>query len=186
MNSLLTKLRTHLTLADPGLVGCVRRNKWSGQGTTPWRWLRGNALLATLGEKRVCYVDVKPHIMEVYLFHDWLLLFRGGQWNMDWTEDFFDTWAIARATHPDISRTIMVLHENKGDLSIKQVSVPESFDHEARLEALYVAYDTEARIAKNTPRALRTCKYCPHKQRCDALDKLHNQTSDWHESYPYP
>lgn len=189
------ELEEELTLADPGLVGCRRRGRWDYEdhsGAPPWRRMRGNAILSTVGSRERIGI---PGIgtLEFYIHntnHDaYLLQFRGGPWNLDWTEEFFDLWTLVYDMRVKaISRTILVLHENKSDLDIKEVKVPEDFQANTRLTGMITEYTATppGRIPKSGPRAIRLCPHCPHKQRCDAEDILQDQTSDWSPSYPTP
>lgn len=180
-------LRERLELADPGLIGCRRRNAWQSDDV-PWRHVRGNALLACIGERHTTQTGVGD--LDCFLLSDrWLLQFRGGQWNTYWLEDFFDLWSLVHAGGlRDISRSIIVLHENHGELDVKRVDVPEHLDSDARARTILQEYnaDPPGRIPKSGPRAQRVCRYCPVKQRCDITDKKRGEDTDWSPNYPIP
>ena len=73
-------------------------------------------------------------------------------------------------------------------LTDPSMMVPEKMSAQARVEEIMNAALAvpPGRIPKNGPRALRTCRYCPVKLRCDATDKKDNNTNDWSPSYPFP
>ena len=175
----------NLFLDDIGLVGCRRRGRWSFHEEAPWSFVRGNALLAVIGEKKSLATDYG--MQEFYTLYDNLLQFRGGPWNLDWTEDFYDLWSIIMV-HAELSRTIIVVHENRGELDIKEVEVPEALDPQHRVEKMLAEYASNppGRIPKSGQRAARICPHCPYKQRCDAEDILQGQQDDWSPTYPTP
>lgn len=188
VEALKSRLEEQLSLEDPGFVGCTRRTMWDD--APAWRTARSNALLALLGELGYAYTPAGG--FEFFALHStWLLQFRGGQWNDYWYDDFFTTWSVVK-NYSDLtdtlSRTIIVLQENKGELEIHHVTVPEDLDHEGICERKLfgIQADPPGRIAKNTPRAVRVCRYCPVKQRCDAMDVLKGEQEDWSPSYPRP
>lgn len=105
-------------------------------------------------------------------------------------EDLFDTWAL-HATYgdlPDLSPLILVLHEDHGQLDVKEVPVPESMNPQHRAEKIIAeaTSDPPKRIPKSGARAYRICPHCPVKQRCDAQDQLRGDTDDWAPTYPQP
>ena len=93
-------LKRKLTLRDPGLVGCRRRGRWSEVDNTKadWRWIRGNAVLAVMGEKIATVTPVGEIECFVTDYPPKLIQFRGGPWNEDWLEDFYDL-SLSRANN---------------------------------------------------------------------------------------
>lgn len=184
MPKLLEILKERLTLSNPGITGCRRRNVWTDE-QTKWSHLRGNALLAILGDRHE--VNTPRGDFSFYLVGGrFLIQFRGGQWNMDWVEDFLDEWSVAVACGQlDLSHTIYVLVENKGQLTVTEVTVPDDHDADARAGQIFdeLAANPPARISKGGARAMRVCRYCPCKMRCDATDTLQGDTQDWSPSY---
>jgi hypothetical protein len=181
-------LQDKLSLSSSGLVGCARRNAWAPDEAGGWRHVRGNALLAHLGDKYTAYVGPDGMTTEEFFARNerWLLQFRGGPWSMWWVEDFYDLWSIAAVGSAlSLSPTIVVLNENKGDLDIKYVTVPDTLDPEERVDRLLAAAtaDPPERISKADARALRVCSHCPVRTRCNTLDKLHHEDLDWSPTY---
>lgn len=172
-----------LTLADPGLIGCQRRNVWTG-GTKPN--LRGNSLLAMLGDKTTVETPVGP--LEYYRHYDTILQFRGGPWQDHWADDFSVLWSVIN-TYGTIKLAphIMLIQENQGELDVVEVPILERTRDVADALARAVIEGRKsnppARIAKNTNRAFRTCTGCPHRTRCNAADLLAGATQDWSDSY---
>ena len=187
MQALNKKIYQALALEDPGLVGCQRRAEWLSEEDVPWRWIRGNALLNLFGERKTIYTFAGP--MEVYMYHNWLTLYRGGPWNTHWVEDFYDTWSLAvedeNLSEP-LSGTIIVFHEDKGNLDLKILPAPE--DPTVRVARMQhdSALTPRGRISKATNYAVKTCRWCPVKTRCDAHDKLRGEDGDHAPSYPTP
>jgi hypothetical protein len=180
------KLRKHLHLEDSGLVGCKRRNLWTSDNTS-WRWIRGNALLALAGEKTGTHTPAGYH--EFFHTGPFVLAFRGGPWKDYWVDDFLDLWSLAAEYWPhELSRTILVLHENAGELDIKYLPVPDSLNPAERVEGMlaHLRADPPGRISKGATQARHVCWYCPAKARCDATDRLRNETHDWSPYYPIP
>lgn len=189
MQELKRRLESELVLEDPGLVGCRRRSVWTEESRS-WRWVRSNALLALLGDK-YCACTPAGDFEFFALSHTWLLQFRGGQWNDYWYEDFFDTWAIAHEfseLSESLSHTIIVLQENKGELTIHNIPVPEELNPIHRTQHILEQFnaDPPGRIPKSGSRAAHICRYCPVKLQCDSTDKLRGETHDWTPSYPQP
>ena len=185
MESLKTKLRNQLELADPGFIGCVRRNLLADE-TPKWSWISGNALSALVGEKHD--IETPVGTFQAFLLKDrWLLQFRGGTWNDYWYDDFFLTWAVINEySDLDLSRTIIVFHENRGQLTVRNVVVPDHYDPSAEVaDALaQMESDPPGRLNKSRPRALRVCRYCPMLTRCNAIDQANGDTDDWHHEFP--
>lgn len=187
-SDLITELTSKLSLSDPGLVGCRRRGKWSTE--EPWRHARGNALLRVLGDRH--YVTTPVGTFESYLRDSrHLLQFRGGPWKPWWVQDFFDAWALMDhygGDHLGLSRQILALHENRGELRAQATQVPESIQAAERALTAIEEYTTDppGRIPKHGGRALAVCRHCPVKLRCDATDKSRDETDDWNPSYPEP
>lgn len=182
-------LERYLRLEDSNLLGCRRRNLWGDD--KPWRDVRGNALLYVLGHRRSVTTPVGP--LEYFAQRNHLLQFRGGPWKTYWTQDFLDLWCLATAygSRP-LDPTIIVLHENKGELDVKEIEVPERLQDrtEATARALTCVQelleDPPGRISKADTRASHVCRYCPVKQRCDAIDETRGETDDWGPAYPRP
>jgi len=186
MKSLKRSIHEALVLLDPGLVGCQRRQHWLSGDGPPWRWVRGNALLELFALRTTFYTFCGP--LEVYTYHNWLCVYRAGPWNTYWVEDFYDLWSLCKAdiASADLSDTILVLHEDKGNLDIKYVPAPTNGEERvARMEADY-STDPRGRISKATAHALKVCRFCPVKTRCDAHDKLKGEDHDWSPHYPIP
>ncbi len=89
----------------------------------------------------------------------------------------------SQVTH--LSPRVLVMHENKGIMVMRSVEFDKDFDQQVVTDILQ-SHQDQARISKATTRALKVCRWCPHKQRCDALDKLHGEDTDWHPDYPTP
>ncbi len=170
----------------PVLVGCVRRNVWSGQSKQDWRRSRGVSLLALVGEMReVWHPD---GAFDVHTYNDHLIVFRGGPWNTYWVKDIVDLWVITSQYFKWLSPTVYVLHEEKGTLDIKPIEMP-AHEHATRyadIENRDPDADPPPRISKSTTHAVRVCRFCPHKTRCDALDTLRGDIQDYSPSYPKP
>ena len=148
-------------------------------------------MLATVGDKKSMQTPVGE--LEFFMMEDFeVLQYRGGPWNLDWVEDMYDLWSLVwlywDVDENGISPTIIILHENHGELDIKEVAVPENLNPETRADFIIKGYnaDPPVRIPKSGPRALRICPHCPHKIRCDAEDKLRGQDQDWSPNYPTP
>lgn len=194
VDTLEKELYNEVYLAEPGLVGCRRRGRWSADERLSWRYLRGNALLSTVGAKEMVTTPLGP--LEYYVHYEdgktYLLQFRGGPWNLDWVQDFYDLWSIIESAdtieHTALSHTILVVNENQGEVSVKEVEVPKTWLPSVRYEKMLseAASDPPGRISKSGSRAARVCPRCPHKQRCDAEDILQGDTNDWAPSYPKP
>jgi len=186
MDKILEHLTNALACQDPGMVGCQRRQEWI-PGDPPWRWIRGNALLGVVGRKDLIYTPAGP--MELYFYSNFLLQYRAGPWNTHWVEDFYDTWSLVKADElepDDLANTILVFHEDKGLLDIKQVPAPP--DWRQRVDRMKEDYKKEprGRISKATSHAIKVCRFCPVKYACDAHDKLRGEDKDWSPSYPQP
>jgi hypothetical protein len=185
MDKVKERLYDALLLEDPGLVGCQRRQQWVTD-KIPWRWVRGNAVLEVMATKKPFYTFAGPQ--EEYFLHDFLCMYRGGPWNTHWVEDFYDTWALAKEAdeYEALRNTILVFHEDKGHLDIKQLPAPSDWPERlARMEQNYMK-DPRGRISKATSYALKVCRFCPVKTRCDAHDKLKGEDNDWSPNYPTP
>ena len=180
------ELVSRLTLDGQHLIGCRRRGAWS-PGEPPWSFLSGNAVLRTIGQRRTAMTPAGPFD---YIEHsNYLLLFRGGDFQSYWLEDAFDAYALVREYSPHkIEPTIMLLQEHRGQMDVHAIDVPDSLDYTERAEEIVEEAQAEppGRISKATHRALRTCRYCPVKQRCDATDKLRGEDNDWSTNYPIP
>lgn len=178
-----SELRDELMLRDPGFVGCVRRNKWTGE--EPWRRIRGHALPYVVAEKVSFRTPAGP--MDAFVkANRFMVEFRAGQWNHYWMDDIKRRWAFLEyCTQLDLSRTVYVLHENKGELTVKQVHIPESFSSKEEVREAIEEYksDPPGRLDKNSARAVRICRYCPVQQKCDNTDREHGDTGDWSDSY---
>lgn len=186
MNDIQKHLTKELSCEDPGLVGCQRRQEWI-PGDPPWRWIRGNALLGVVGRKDLIFTPAGK--MQAYFYADSLIVYRAGPWNTHWVEDFYDTWSLVRADEldpDDLSRTILVFHEDKGLLDIKKVPAP--LDWRERVDRMVSDHKKEprGRISKATSHAIKVCRFCPVKYACDAHDKLRGEDTDWSPSYPQP
>ena len=178
------ELKEALTLKDPGYIGCIRRNQWE-EGDEPWRRVRGHALPWVAARKRQFRT---PHgTMEAFIKADrWMVEFRAGQWNQYWMDDIKRRWAFVQyCTSLDLSRTVFVLHENKGELTVKEVHIPENFNPEQEVRDAIDDYESDppGRIAKNSARAHRICRYCPVQRDCDLKDREIGDTDDWSDSY---
>lgn len=174
-------LRQELSLRGAHLQGCRRRGEWT-EGEIPWSWLSGNALLHVLGDK----IEAGP--VEAFVLHGrWLLQFRGGPRQDYWYEDFYDLWSLVKTYGdlPDFSRTIIFLNENQGDLTVYYISAPDHMNAEHRASRIMseARSDPPGRIPKSGSRAMKVCRYCPVRARCDAEDELRGDTDDWSTAY---
>lgn len=179
-----------LALDGQHMVGCRRRGAWTEE-SEQWNRISGNALLAVLGTQES--VLTPQGGFDFYVKDTHLLQFRGGEWKDYWIEDFFDAWALVTACEPYddgliLSRDIIVLQENKGDIQVHSVGVPPSMNAGRRAERIMaeLTADPPSRIPKSGPRAAHVCRFCPVKQRCDATDKLRGEIQDWSPNYPTP
>ncbi len=187
MQEIRQKLTDMLVVKGSHLLGCRRRNAWDGDTAPAWRWLRGNALLALVGTLDR-FDDDDLGLFSCFMWKSQILQFRGGPWNLGWVHDFQEIWSLIKYNYSDVSKDIIVLHEDKGQLDIKTISILDALDWKSVRQKVLddLSSDPVGRIHKNTPRALKICRHCPHKQRCDAFDQLHNDTTDWHPKYPQP
>ena len=178
-------LHARLTPLDLGLVGCQRRQQWMAKHEAPWRWIRGNALLEMFAEKRD--IETQVGIMQVWVYEGHLCMYRAGPWNLHWTEDFYDTLALCM-WNSSVKNDIIVLHEDKGILDIKHIKTPPTFDTVGRILRMGKDWDKtpRGRISKATSHAVKVCRFCPVKVRCDAHDKIRGEISDWSTAYPTP
>lgn len=188
----LIALQDKLTILCPphsGLLGCPRRAAWQMEEPN-WRQARGNALLAYLGVAQVARIEGRFEYF--YTTHRGganILVYRGGPWSQTWVEDLTDLWAIAKVgcrewVAAGISDEVIVVHENKGDIHLTPVTVPQ-VDPDERVAALVAAAqaDPPGRIPKSGERALRLCAHCPVRPACNALDRTHHDDLDWSPSY---
>lgn len=178
-----------LTPEGHELLGCHRRNRWHGERGDPpaWRFVEGNAVLDAIADRYE--IPVASGLMTSWLISSrFLCRWHGGEWGYWVVNDALDHWALIQEKHTHISHRIYVLHEYKGNLDVKAVDVPDDFDPVSRREEIFTSLYSEepGRIPKSGARAIRTCKWCHFKQRCDALDKLHGDTGDWSPNYPIP
>jgi hypothetical protein len=182
MKNLIDTLIDSIVLKDPGVIGCRRRNVWTDQQNS-WQFLRGGAILAAVGELHE--VEFHAGVFEFYVHDNCLLQFRGGPWRTYWIEDFYDAWAVASTFGPELDRQIRVFHESAGDIVVIDVDVPVHITPQARTLSIIseLESDPPGRIRKSGERAMRVCRYCPVKARCDAADTLRGDTQDWSPSY---
>lgn len=178
------KLLQDLALKDPGFIGCRRRGKWSSQSST-WRFMRGNALLAQLGSKTQLETPAGP--FEYYTLADHLLQFRGGPFSPHWLEDFYDAWAVAQYwnSNEELSRHIILVHEDRGNMQLEVHSVPESIDAAVRAAKILTELqaDPPGRISKATAYAIKVCRFCPVRIRCNTQDKFEGNMVDWSTAF---
>lgn len=177
---ILDELRAALTLADPGVSGCQRKQAWTEASP---RGLSGNALLAAVGEKICVETPLGP--LEVFLYQgDKLLQFRAGPARDWWVDDAIDVWSFVTNARP-LSRAIVIVSEDHGEVSTREIQVPPTVDPVRHAAALTTGAQAEppARISKRGLRAMVTCRYCPFRTRCNGFDKLHNATHDWSAEY---
>lgn len=166
---------------DGYILGCRRRNIWAPSAS--FRHNRGNALLAMAGEKYSVHGPTgEPIDFWLYRNH-YLMMFRAGEWKQYWSEDFNVLWAYIDSCW-DIGDKVLVVHENKGKLNVVELGVSKGVAYDALEKALEdLRVDPPGRLAKNTPRAYHVCRFCPVKQRCDAMDQLRGETDDWGANY---
>lgn len=178
------ELREVLDLERSPLLGCPRRNAWVPEPA--WRDSRGNALLQLVGKKSRVFLDEGPH--EFFSKGNFLLAFRGGDWQHYWNQGLIDEWAVIRSAWPQLSNTVIILHERHGELDVRLLPIEEGYDWHERLTYLRerASGDPPGRISKAGARAFRVCVHCPVKRECDATDKLHHDDKDWHPRYPLP
>lgn len=179
--TLLQQLAKAVECRWPVVVGCARQNILSP--VRPWRHARGNALLALVGVKAVVSAPFGP--FDVFYRMDergqtQLLQFRGGDWRPWWDEDLTLFGALV-AVYSNLNPvSIAVLHENRGDLTARYISVDREHAHTLVSETLtHYAVDPPTRIAKNGLRARATCPYCPAATSCKVIDIDTGQTDDW-------
>lgn len=177
-----------LILEDPGLIGCQRRNAWTREAgqLNVWSTVRGNALLALLGERVT--IDTPAGFLGYWSYNGYILQFRGGPAQPHWMDDISLLWAVIAAYSPTRPKAqVILLNENQGDLSVEYLTIPKDVqDRQDTLGRVVVEgfmADPPSRIAKNTARAFRVCTGCPFRTRCNAQDLLDNATHDWSESY---
>lgn len=180
---LLQQLVERCSTQWPMLVGCPRQNVWAPE--QPWRFTRGNALLAALGTKIT--ISWPFGVFDVYVAkpdHDpsWVvLMFRGGEWRPWWEDDARLLGALVLLySHLD-PKQIAILIENRGDLTARYISIPE-VDEARRLVAdALVGWpgNPPPRIARDTPRAQAVCPRCPVLAQCEASDLETGATGDW-------
>lgn len=184
--SVRRELVSRLTLEGQHLIGCRRRGVWSQKAEQPWSFLSGNAVLRTLGNRRTAFTPAGPFDYLVYDGH--LLLFRGGEFQSYWLEDARDAYALAKQYGHLAKDVVFLLVERRGELDVHEVDISQNLDYTTRAEEIVeeAQADPPGRISKATHRALRVCRYCPVKQRCDAQDKLRGEDDDWSTSYPTP
>lgn len=187
MDIIKQKLMTALSVIDAGVVGCQRRQQWTPPDL-PWRWIRGNALLSIVCNKKTFYTFCGPQ--ENFFYDNFLCLYRAGPWNTYWVEDFYDTWSLVRADEipgdRELFNTIIVFHENKGELDLKAVPAPKDWQERVNRMEEDWNKDPRGRISKATSHALKVCRFCPVKVKCDAHDRLKGEDDDWSPNYPTP
>ena len=184
---ILADLKKKLTLKDPGFFGCQRRNRYAREEGEV-RVHSSTALLELLATRESLTTPAGE--LEYFIYLDnWLVTFRGGQWNSKWIPGVLDLWALVRtySDRPEVAWEVVVVSEYQGDLEVHKVDVPREWGKraQARAEALVsgLMADPPARIPKNTKMAHRVCRYCSYRVACNAQDALLNDTSDWSESY---
>lgn len=180
---LINKLR----LRQP-FNGCMRRNKWDLRAPK-YSLVKGNAVLLQLGAECVTIdTPVGPSDHMVIRGRDSrVILFRAGPWRSYWLDDARQEIELLRAGGFPVSEIALIAHENQGDLVLKEVDLGDhSLHYTADVEELTRKYNSNTRIPKNTERALRICRSCPVKSRCDGTDREQGETGDWHPQYPFP
>lgn len=165
-------------------MGCTRRNLWTGKDNTYWPHLRGNAVLESACT--VAFVHTDWGTEEAYIFDRCLVEYRAGEWKPYWVDDIMDRWALFREKcGMHIEDDILVVHENKDNLTIRTIRGMEASKRVARMES-EASKDPPGRIAKNTLKAYNTCYHCPVKRQCDKIDREQGETDDWGSNYPFP
>jgi len=178
---MIEKLKRLLTTRESELVGCTRRNRLAHDLPVPWRFMRGNSLLAVLAMK----IRMNTPIGEIDVFYEApdLLAFRGGTWKPWWNEDFRLLAAIALLYLSGNVRGVHVFQELDGELSERYVDAPSLGEAQGLVQDALEKWRAFARIPKNGPRGFASCPHCPVKRACDALDLEQGATNDWPVDY---
>lgn len=145
----------------------------------------GNAWLDLIADRTVIKTPVD--YMTVWLRDGKVVIFRGGPLREWWWDDLVDMYALTTVySSYGLSRDIMILNENKGQLCLFHRFV--EIDAKERAGEIISAYrEGPGRLAKNSARAYHGCRTCPTKRQCDIIDKTTlGGTDDWGPGYPYP
>ena len=181
---LVVELIDNLTLRQP-LSGCMRRNQWDLR-KPKYSLVKGNAVLFTMGAERVT-ISTPAGPSDHMILGTKVCLFRAGPWRPYWVDDAHAEIKLLRVCGIAAHDVALIAHENKGELVVKEVDCGDHPDcYMSDLTSLFKFYKEQDRILKHDQRALRICRSCPVKQKCDALDRERGETSDWHIDYPFP
>lgn len=170
---ILEQLQKTLATEPCPFTGCIRANKWS---SLKWRSMRGDSLLAWVGEKLP--IETPYGNFDVYAQGPHLLQFRGGQFRDWWIADCQLLCALVShfsSLQPD---GVALISELDGELREYYIdALPYDAAHQL-VELALQQWKVDGRIAKNSPRAAM-CTYCSVKRRCDAKDLEDKATQDW-------
>lgn len=169
----------YLDLRPFPLLGCPRRNRWTGKA---WRSDVGAAVLALLGQKVT--VAWEGGESDVFISQEGsLLLWRAGPWRDWWVEDAMLLAGMVRASGASAVPGVLVLHELDGKTEMRYLETPVSTAGRSYVEtaAAWAAGGDEAppRWNRRGQRARRVCPRCPVRQRCEAVDRVKGTTQDW-------
>lgn len=178
------ELIDRLSVTPCNLVGCVRQNLLLADAPEDYRNIRGNALLALIGERVL--LDAPSGAFHVFTFDEGngpvLLLFRGGKPKPWWDEDARVLLAVVN-TYGFRCYEAVILYELDSRLYSYRVPAPSTEMAKSIIAERALKYRTFARISKKTYRGRVICSHCPVKAECDRVDMERNETSDWPEGY---
>lgn len=170
---------TTVSTRDSEVLGCPRRNRWSGQRKL-WRILRGNTILAALGTRVTFDTAIGP--VDVFIRDTTLLAYRGGKWKSWWIEDLTLLLALCHMSGINVIQAAL-LQELDSKLTTHYIGAPPHEEAGRLVSAAIERWRSEARIPKNSGRAAVTCPWCPVKAACDAKDLERGETADWPSDY---
>jgi len=169
----------YLELRPFPLLGCPRRNRWSGR---PWRTDVGAAVLALLGQKvTVAWAGGES---DVFLTPQGsLLLWRGGPWRSWWQDEAILLAGMVRASGASPVPGVLVIFEVDGKAAMRYLEAPvpaaeRSYEETAAAWAVG-GEDAPPRWHRRSERAKVICPKCPVRQRCEAIDRVNGATADW-------
>lgn len=179
------ELERCLRTDNPIFIGCIRRNEWTKGEVVPYRFYRGNSLLALVGQRtKIAY---PPGFFDAWVREKGdggydVLTFRGGPYKPYWDEDCRLLAACVAAYTALQIDGCMLLHEFDNTLRVRYFGLPADYKClvEQQVEAWKAGTPEEpTRLGKHTRRAYSYCYNCPVLDKCDALDLIKGDTGDW-------
>lgn len=175
----LGELREKTLTRHPGVLGCPRRNRLDP--AQPWRWARGNSLLALLGER----VSIEAPFGVFDAFYraapegDWLLQFRGGKPQPWWADDALLLAALV-LVHSSLNPVgVSTISELDSQLHTHYLGSPATDEAFRLAEEAMQLWMRSGRIAKDSPRGKAICPYCSVRNPCLMRDLELGETQDW-------